>query len=274
MESSDKKLYTPKYVKIQDYILNEIRDGRLKTGDQIPSEAEFSRMFKVSRITVTTALKELTTRGILSRIQGKGTFVKRDILVDTDDSEYPAAMSEERDTPFPSRSIAFGGGIRLTSPECAEQKPHTLLENRIIPADPVLCRKLGLEVRSYVYQIVRCIKNAVQTEEMDFTYIPLSVCGGHSFDCEALSTSLIHDYISRNFPEKPTNVDIYLQPELTGDIDISAISSDMGNAPDESLLFWDTVVRRGEKILAVTTTVSRLRQGMKFLTLEIPEAGE
>ena len=272
MEPSDKKLYTPKYVKIQDYIFAEIRDGRLQTGDQIPSEAEFAQMFQVSRITVTTALKELTARGILNRIQGKGTFVKRDLLVDTDDSEHPEAMSDDHNTAFSSRSISFGGGIRLASPECAKQKPHTLLENRIISADPVLCRKLGLEAGSYVYQIVRCIKNAGQTEEMDFTYIPLSVCGGHTFDCEALSTSLIHDYISRNFPEKPTNVDIYLQPELTGDIDISAISGDMGNTPDESLLLWDTIVRRREKILAVTTTISKLRRGMKFLTLEIPEA--
>ena len=36
------------------------------------------------------------------------------------------------------------------------------------------------------------------------------------------------------------------------------------------LFFWDTVVRRGKKVLAVTTTASKLYQGMKFLTFEIP----
>ena len=65
MESDDKKLYTPKYVQIEDHIISEIRNGRLKTGDRIPSEAELVRMFGVSRITVTTAIKELTARGIL-----------------------------------------------------------------------------------------------------------------------------------------------------------------------------------------------------------------
>ena len=78
MESDDKKLYTPKYVQIEDHIISEIRNGRLKTGDRIPSEAELVRMFGVSRITVTTAIKELTARGILVRRQGKGTFVRRD----------------------------------------------------------------------------------------------------------------------------------------------------------------------------------------------------
>lgn len=270
MESSDKKLYTPKYIQIQDHILNEIRTGRLKTSDQIPSEAEFSQMFQVSRITVTTALKELTARGILYRIQGKGTFVKEDNLDSIADPGDSSGAASHPAT-SPSRAIAFGGGIRLSSPENAAQKPHKLLENRIIPADPVLRRKLGLEMGSYVYQIVRCIEDGAGTEEMDFTYIPLSVCGGHTFNCEALSSSLIHDYIRRNFPEKPTTVDIYLQPELTEDIDISAMTDDMTADSDTPLFFWDTVVRNETKVLAVTTTVSKLRQGMKFLTLEIPD---
>lgn len=72
---------------------------------------------------------------------------------------------------------------------------------------------------------------------MDFTYIPLSVCGGHTFDCAELSTSLIHDYISRNFPEKPTGVDIYLQPELTGDIDVSMMTGEGDGACRNAAFF-------------------------------------
>ena len=269
MESDDKKLYTPKYVQIEDHIISEIRNGRLKTGDRIPSESELVRMFQVSRITVTTAIKELTARGILVRRQGKGTFVRRDDPGAAEDRNgFSSAADGSADST--SRTIAFGSGIRLAPPENAEQKPHTLLENRIISADPVLCRKLGLDAGSYVYQIVRCIGDDGKNAEMDFTYIPLSVCGGHTFDCEELSTSLIHDYISRNFPEKPTSVDIYLQPELTGDIDVSMMTGEGDDPAGMPLFFWDTVVRSGKKVLAVTTTASKLYQGMKFLTFEIP----
>ena len=260
MESDDKKLYTPKYVQIEDHIISEIRNGRLKTGDRIPSEAELVRMFGVSRITVTTAIKELTARGILVR--------RDDPEISEETDGFSAAQAGSAASA--SRTIAFGGGIRLASPEKAEQKPHTLLENRIISADPVLCRKLGLDAGSYVYQIVRCIRDGGKTSEMDFTYIPLSVCGGHTFDCAELSTSLIHDYISRNFPEKPTGVDIYLQPELTGDIDVSMMTGEGDGPAGMPLFFWDTVVRSGKKVLAVTTTASKLYQGMKFLTFEIP----
>lgn len=115
MESDDKKLYTPKYVQIEDHIISEIRNGRLKTGDRIPSEAELVRMFGVSRITVTTAIKELTARGILVRRQGKGTFVRRDdpeISEETDGFSAAQAGSAAS----ASRTIAFGGGIRLASP--------------------------------------------------------------------------------------------------------------------------------------------------------------
>ena len=75
MESDDKKLYTPKYVQIEDHIISEIRNGRLKTGDRIPSEAELVRMFGVSRITVRRAIDELVEEGYLEKKQGKGTFV-------------------------------------------------------------------------------------------------------------------------------------------------------------------------------------------------------
>ena len=112
MESDDKKLYTPKYVQIEDHIISEIRNGRLKTGDRIPSEAELVRMFGVSRITVTTAIKELTARGILVRRQGKGTFVRRDdpeISEETDGFSAAQAGSAAS----ASRTIAFGGGYGL-----------------------------------------------------------------------------------------------------------------------------------------------------------------
>lgn len=143
-------------------------------------------------------------------------------------------------------------------------------ENRIISADPVLCRKLGLDAGSYVYQIVRCIKDGGKTSEMDFTYIPLSVCGGHTFDCAELSTSLIHDYISRNFPEKPTGVDIYLQPELTGDIDVSMMTGE-GDGPAECRFFSGIRSSAEEKRFSQSRQpLQKLYQGMKFLTFEIP----
>ena len=65
----------PLYRKLRKLIENEIAAGRWKPNERIPSEAELSRMFSVSRITVRAALTELADEGMLVKIQGKGTFV-------------------------------------------------------------------------------------------------------------------------------------------------------------------------------------------------------
>ena len=35
------------------------------------------------------------------------------------------------------------------------------------------------------------------------------VCKDHTFDCEALKTFFLHDYICRYFNEKPTHIRIF-----------------------------------------------------------------
>jgi GntR family transcriptional regulator len=67
--------FTPLYYQIEQQILEEIHQGRLKPGDRLPSEPELSRRFGVSRITIRRALKDLSQQGIIYSRQGKGTFV-------------------------------------------------------------------------------------------------------------------------------------------------------------------------------------------------------
>ena len=43
--------YAPKYVQIQNYILQKIESGEYAAGDKIPSEIELARQFDVSRLT-------------------------------------------------------------------------------------------------------------------------------------------------------------------------------------------------------------------------------
>ncbi|MCD9025786.1 GntR family transcriptional regulator [Cohnella silvisoli] len=66
----------PLYVQIREYIREQIDSGVLKEGDQIPTEAELMAHFKVSRVTITTAIKHLVKEGLVFRIAGKGTFVR------------------------------------------------------------------------------------------------------------------------------------------------------------------------------------------------------
>lgn len=65
----------PLYRKIINHIIEQIKNGDLKSGDKVPSEKELAEAFDVSRITSKKALDELAQENIIERIRGKGSFV-------------------------------------------------------------------------------------------------------------------------------------------------------------------------------------------------------
>ncbi len=65
----------PAYEQIKRYVLRRISEGDWKPGGLIPSETELVKEFGVARMTVSRALRELTTERVLTRVQGSGTFV-------------------------------------------------------------------------------------------------------------------------------------------------------------------------------------------------------
>jgi GntR family transcriptional regulator of arabinose operon len=66
----------PKYQQVHEILVGEIKSGRWKTGDRLPSEAELVRRFGASRITVGRAVRDLQLAGVVERRAGSGTFVK------------------------------------------------------------------------------------------------------------------------------------------------------------------------------------------------------
>jgi GntR family transcriptional regulator of arabinose operon len=66
----------PKHQKVYRALQREIRSGRWKQGDRLPSEAELVRRFGASRITVGRAVRDLQRAGLVDRRAGSGTYVK------------------------------------------------------------------------------------------------------------------------------------------------------------------------------------------------------
>ena len=58
-----------------DQILAEIREGRIKPGERLPSERMLMQAFAVGRSTVREALQGLVTLGLVSNRQGRGAVV-------------------------------------------------------------------------------------------------------------------------------------------------------------------------------------------------------
>ncbi|MEE8430738.1 MAG: FadR/GntR family transcriptional regulator [Candidatus Desulfatibia sp.] len=68
------------YEKIVDEIKDLINQGRLKGGDQLPTERKLSETFKVSRTCVREAFRILESQGLLESRPGNGTYIANNTI--------------------------------------------------------------------------------------------------------------------------------------------------------------------------------------------------
>ena len=76
MKTIDRDSYEPAYMQIVRIVTEQIAQGKLRPGDQLPTEGQFKKQFGVSPMTIRRAINILVERGLISTTQGKGTFVK------------------------------------------------------------------------------------------------------------------------------------------------------------------------------------------------------
>ncbi|WP_146548820.1 GntR family transcriptional regulator [Rummeliibacillus suwonensis] len=65
----------PIYEQIRKQIAEQIVNGQLSVGEQLPSIRELAKELKISVITTKRAYKELENEGFIDTVPGKGTFV-------------------------------------------------------------------------------------------------------------------------------------------------------------------------------------------------------
>jgi GntR family transcriptional repressor for pyruvate dehydrogenase complex len=67
------------YEQIVEQIEQLILDGKLRPGDQLPSERELAEQFSVSRTAVREAVKALSEKGLVEIEAGRGTFITQGV---------------------------------------------------------------------------------------------------------------------------------------------------------------------------------------------------
>ena len=68
-------VHVPKYSKVKNDILNNIRSGVYQPDSRIPTREELIKKYSVTRTTINQALKELVDAGILATSKRGGTIV-------------------------------------------------------------------------------------------------------------------------------------------------------------------------------------------------------
>src|SRR3954469_23435342 len=67
----------PRYQQVHGDLMHRIATGEWLPGEPIPTEAQLSSAYEVSTGTLRKAVDLLVAEGVLTRSQGKGTFVRR-----------------------------------------------------------------------------------------------------------------------------------------------------------------------------------------------------
>ena len=76
MEQINKSSSIPLYQQLYEKLRDEINEGRYPAGSRLPTAAELSEAYQVSRVTVRKAMEQLEKEDFLVRKVGKGTFVR------------------------------------------------------------------------------------------------------------------------------------------------------------------------------------------------------
>ncbi len=75
MDDTSDQTAVPRYLGVKHMIQQRISSGDWTPGQRVPSENELVADLGLSRMTINRALRELANEGVLTRIQGLGTFV-------------------------------------------------------------------------------------------------------------------------------------------------------------------------------------------------------
>ncbi len=120
----------PVYQIIQSYLIKQITSGALLPGQKMPSENDLASTFQVSRLTVQRAVRELVSRGLVTRQRGSGTYVSL--------QPWHFSLLEVRDM---SSEIRMRGGTPI----------RRVLSQAACPAPPDVAEKLHVDAGEEVY---------------------------------------------------------------------------------------------------------------------------
>jgi GntR family transcriptional regulator len=149
---------TSLYYTVKEKLLELIKSGKYKLGDQLPTESELCQTYDVSRTTIRLALQQLELEGHIQRVQGKGTFVSKPKIRESLTRNIRTFVEQMKDLGISSLS--------------------NVIEFVIIPADDTLADTLQIEEKDPVIKLVRVRYADAEPLQYVTSYLPWRVAPG------------------------------------------------------------------------------------------------
>lgn len=155
MELIDRDSHQKLYVQLCDIIKKKIDTDEWPVGSQIPTEDELCRLYNVSRATVRNAVLDLARQGYVKRLQGKGTFILKNV----------APQGLPMLTNF--RELLFQEDLPLST--------RALARIVMMPGDGIDV-KLDMSKDKYVIYIKRLHHSGDEPVLLQESYVPCHIC--------------------------------------------------------------------------------------------------
>lgn len=190
----------PLYYQLKEILQEQIKGGAWTVGQEVPTERDLAETYAVSRSTVRQALQELEMEGLITRKQGKGTFVARPKLalepslvpqmraqglkpgtrvINATREQHPPARIVETLKLNPADEIFVILRLRLANDEpvaletlyVAEAKAPGLLENQLEGVNILnfITEKSGLHPTNYILTIEPVLISEFEATQMETT---------------------------------------------------------------------------------------------------------
>ena len=138
----------PLYQRLRDELLRRIAEGEWGPGDAIPTEAELNQNYGIATGTVRKAVDMLVIEGVLTRSQGKGTFVRRPDFTSSlfrffrfktkaGEAVRPTAKVLGRSVKKPPAEVLLALGLTESEPEAIYLSRLRLIDQRPVLAEDI-----------------------------------------------------------------------------------------------------------------------------------------
>jgi GntR family transcriptional regulator len=158
----------PVYKQIADHLRTAIARGRLREGDQLPSEVQLMSHYSVARMTIRNAMRLLQDEGLVTAEHGKGLYVRsRPPVRRLASDRFAQRYRKEGKAAFVAEAEQVGATPQVDMIQVSESQPSAEVADRLGIADDD-----SVVVRSRRYLLDG------KPVEMAVSYIPADLARG------------------------------------------------------------------------------------------------